>query len=358
MNSQDFEIVDIIVMELVNEADFAGKISSDVTATVHSYSHFTKLKMEICSISYTDHTYNILGQKDDIQTVVAVEILKHYWENYSNKEFDTEVHIPNNAHDLYIKHPKKETEPKKLITANTEEIELRVLSKYADLNVKATEKVNSIFERNRTVNEIIEYFKCYKQGRWAWNTLRGKLDQHIINIHFHMKEEDAIVNLFLIKIYQKIFKKELYQRDFTHWDIPPQCRYLYPQQMFNVGVNEFKTYPTKMIIDFETNQIQGRILRQCAFGKKALFEASERRFLKQFKPEKENTMLDIKNVTLIDGDDAEHFDNDQIFTMIAQVEKEIEKLQSIKATSKALEKKTESHKASITKLIEILDARD
>jgi len=235
----DFEIADIVTLELINEHEFMEHIQPFIKKAVDSYVVTSNLQDEIIKFQYEAeccgaHAHTLKRLDSRIQKIVTVEILKYYWEKYSDEEFDITVHIPCNYYDVYIRKPEfKPKESKPIKEVDMAEIEFRVLAKYTDLNNTATQKVESLFISNRLIDEAIKYFKCYKQGRWAWNTLKKEFATRAIGIKFyHNDNEEAIINLFTLKIYQKLFKNELYQRDFTVWDIPPQCHYLFEDSIF------------------------------------------------------------------------------------------------------------------------------
>ena len=361
MNSQDFEIVDIVVMELVNERSFLDRIRSTLEAAIKHHSKFSRLIETIeYATPYSGHTYKLSDFNENIKTVVAVEILKHYWENYSNKEFDIEVHIPNNAHDLYIKRPKKEAEP---TPQPVSRFGMPLMQGHTKEFQEVQDKFKVRMQQKRWIDESIKHLQKYQDGAWAWNTLRGKFSDNITGPNgstwYPTEKEKELLNLFTLYVYQGLFK-ELDVGEFTKWNIPSQCRYLFEEKTF-------EEKPTEL--EFQS---QSRIMRNTstrpphddhldagtyAFASKALFQASERRFIHKFKP-KEITMNKIETVVRINDADASDFSDDDIFDLIAKTEKDVEKLEAIKEKPKKLEAKIVKMQESIKELAKIVDERD
>jgi len=351
----DFEIADIVTLELINEHEFMEHIQPFIKKAVDSYVVTSNLQDEIIKFQYEAeccgaHAHTLKRLDSRIQKIVTVEILKHYWEKYSNKEFAITTHVPSTYYGIYIRKPQKpETKtmegPKSDIqNIPVTGIEFQVLAKYTDLNNTANHKAESLFNSNRLINKAIDHFKCYKQGRWAWNTLKKAFAARVIGTTFCRNDnEEAIVNLLTLKIYQKLFKNELYQRDFTVRDIPPQCHYLFENSMF------------------EETDIYKQVADRIKQPHDDHLDAS--RFITKFaklKPE-ENTMnhiTKIETVVRINNTDASEYSDDDIFSLIAKTEKDIEKLEAIKEKPKKLEVKIDKMKESIKELAKIVDARD
>jgi len=107
----NFEIADIVVIELVNEQEFMEHIQPFIKKVVTSYTVISDLQDEIIKFQYEAkycgaHTHNLKRLDFRIQKIVTVEILKHYWEKYSSEEFDISEHVPCTYHDIYIRKPK------------------------------------------------------------------------------------------------------------------------------------------------------------------------------------------------------------------------------------------------------------
>jgi len=65
----------------------------------------------------------------------------------------------------------------------------------------------------------------------------------------------------------------------------------------------------------------------------------------------------IETVTRINNTDASEYSNDDIFGLITKAERDIEHLESIKVTSKAVKAKIEKMQEGIEELAKIVDAR-
>lgn len=72
----------------------------------------------------------------------------------------------------------------------------------------------------------------------------------------------------------------------------------------------------------------------------------------------DNKMLEIKDATLINDQNAEHFGIDRIIELISEEETFIEELSAVKSESKAITRIKEQHESNIKKLVEILDSRE
>lgn len=75
-------------------------------------------------------------------------------------------------------------------------------------------------------------------------------------------------------------------------------------------------------------------------------------------PKRTTIMLEIKNVTLINGKDATTYSVDQLVDLIKNEEKNVERLGEVKTESKAIAKLKEKHQANIKALTELLDNRE
>lgn len=337
----DQEVAELIVVELTNEHKFVKYIKLKLKRYFNDELTFIQLCGCVRGAQshhhrIDNHTHYLRKMGKDMKHRVTVRLIEYYWEEFNTSVFNR-WDIPEEARYLYEIPEKPE-----VVNINMAELEIRVLAKYGNLLNQATQKAEHLFERSKSIDEIIEYFQMYKQGRWAWNTLRKKLDEYL---HIAWDDnQDDLCNLFALKIYQKIFKNELYQRDFTSGDIPPQCFYL----LTNEKVIEHDDH-----VDALSYQITGHLNKAAKH-----FETCERKLEHIFKPKEDSTMLNIKNVTLINGQDASELDNDQIFAMIANTEKQIKKLQEIEAKPKALEAKIKALKESIENLVKIVDSRD
>ena len=202
--------------------------------------------------------------------------------------------------------------------------------------------------------------KKFTDGQWAWNTLREKFIGEVADGSnwYPDAEEKALADLMTFTVYKHFFKGT-YNKIFMRQHIPPQCWYLFP--------------PPKRLTDEERMQRQrhkhGQHETNGARHRRLIREQNERMCrstsTEQFhdetqfnEPKKGNIMLDIRNVTIINGDNADTFDNDQIFGMIATIEGAIEKLEKTKNKPKALTTKIIKLQKTIKKLVEISDARE
>lgn len=344
----DNEVVEVIVLELVNEKKFDSSMESRLKEYFDDdidYS-FIRLASSIRSAQgyhYTksDHTHRLRELGKDMKYRVAVRVIEYYWDRHKDTVFNR-WDIPDKARYLYETPEKPEVVHKVDMT----EIELRVLSQYADCANQTSQKVESIINRGRTVDDIKEYFGMYKQGRWAWNTMRGKLEGHLgIDWRSRNESNTALIDMFVLKFYSKFFTN-LYAREFTRWDIPPQCRYLFEPEEFE-SKNDW--------VDIRGN---GQNSTHDDHLDALQFAPCERRFMHKFiKPKEDSIMLDIKTVVRISGEDASDFSDDKLIGLIPRVESEIKTLQEIEAKSKKIDAKIEAHKANIEKLVKILDSR-
>jgi len=82
--------------------------------------------------------------------------------------------------------------------------------------------------------------------------------------------------------------------------------------------------------------------------------AQEMKFNK-ITPTKEPTMLTIKTITYVNGNDVSTLSDDQIFTLIAQTEKDIKGYEAIENKPKKLEQKIQDMKDAIGNLIMLVD---
>lgn len=135
----NFEIADIIVMELVNEKDFMERIQPYVKATVDNYPQIRRLEKQIIkfcanSICCANHTHELARQNDYVGKIVTIEVLKHYWEQYSDEEFRPTAHLPGT--DYYQTYKKK---PKPTAGTNRAKLEIRVLTQHLPDANKARE---------------------------------------------------------------------------------------------------------------------------------------------------------------------------------------------------------------------------
>lgn len=74
-------------------------------------------------------------------------------------------------------------------------------------------------------------------------------------------------------------------------------------------------------------------------------------------PKEEYTMIEIKDVTYVNGTDVATMTDDQVFSAIAKAEGEISKLKEIKTKSKKLTAKIADMQKGIDDLVAIIDAR-
>lgn len=70
-----------------------------------------------------------------------------------------------------------------------------------------------------------------------------------------------------------------------------------------------------------------------------------------------STQIKIANLTLINDVDVRNMSDEQLIDAIKKVEKEIEELKSVKVKSKKIDAKIDEAEATLTKLVELLDAR-
>ena len=73
---------------------------------------------------------------------------------------------------------------------------------------------------------------------------------------------------------------------------------------------------------------------------------------------KENRLMKIENVTLIDGVRADTFDDDALIAMITECEHRIEHYKGIKTPSRKITAKIEELEQNIAQLVKLLDARE
>lgn len=385
-----YEIADVIAMELVNEYEFMTHIKPFIERVAGSYGETSKLQEAIEIFQNNQfccrrHTHKLAIQDSRVSLIVTVEVLKHYWEQYSDKEFNSSSHVPCHYHDAYKNKKstpefKPEPEPEKLVTTNMAELELRVLAKYADNHNSMSQKLEYMMKKNRFIESAIEAFKAYQQGRWAWRTVCKQFEGYAIQGAHYTRDanELSLINIFTVMVYQKVFKDLIFPHAFNRWDIPLQCRYLFDEDMFSENILNTDTNGW-----LDTPHIRGDTHNDTMdaasyiFASGALKEASERQFTKQnqgrifrkcpavykhllINPKEDSIMklVKVETVTRIDNTDASEYSDDDIFALIAKIEKDIEKLEAIAEKPKKLEAKIKAMRASITALGKIVDARD
>lgn len=82
------------------------------------------------------------------------------------------------------------------------------------------------------------------------------------------------------------------------------------------------------------------------------------RFDLTLSPPKENRLMKIENVTLIDGVRAETFDDDTLIAKITECEHQVEHYKGIKTPSRKITAKIEELEQNIAQLVKLLDARE
>ena len=133
------EIADVIVLELVNEVKFDRYINSKNRIVKYfneeiTFNTFAIRLRQPQGIHYRkdDHTYYLRDQSTEVQHLVALGIITHYWEQHHEFAF-TRWDIPAEARYLYEKEVTK--------TVDFSELEILVLTKYISDYNKAEVKV-------------------------------------------------------------------------------------------------------------------------------------------------------------------------------------------------------------------------
>jgi len=374
----DREAAEIIVLELVNESKFDKMINVSLIHYSRGTKNYISVQMSIIKAQAyhhrkDKHTYHLKELSDSIKHLVAVRIIEHYWEQHHESKFES-WDIPPEARYLFgetrgIKEPETKTMegPKSDIqNIPVTEIELRVLAKYTSLNNKAKAEITRRMMNHTWKVKILEPLNKFKDGSWAWKTLIGKMQEYILSANsssrYYMNDnEKALTNLFVLHAYKHCFQ-ELYQRDFTVWDIPPQCHYLFENSMFEETHTKtlkepdngwWGTIPTKHDDHIDALRFTEQIFKP--------YPSKIDKLKFKLKLEKENTMnhiTKIETVVRINNTDASEYSDDDIFSLIAKTEKDIEKLEAIKEKPKKLTAKIKAMQASITELVKIVDTRD
>jgi len=361
--TNDREIAEVIVLELVSESKFNRMINISLIQYSKGTKNYLSVRTNVIRAQAyhhrkSEHTYRLKELSDNIKHLVTVGIIKHYWEQHHESKFES-WDIPPEARYLFgetrgIKEPETKTMegPKSNVqNISVTEIELRVLAKYTDFAniVKKTAKGKY---NTSNLSRIDKAFKAFAEGRHAWNTLRKSFAITIIGAkRYPSADEVVLMNLYALKLLQ-LHYKTLYNRDFTRWDIPPQCRYLFEPSTFEVkSIHDDLLDASSFVIQkIDTTDIYKQVADRIKQTQNQIFKP-------KLKTE-EIIMTKIETVVRINNVDASNYTNDDIFSLIAKTEKDIEKLEAIKEKPTKLTAKIKAMQDSIKELVKIVDTRD
>lgn len=388
LTKNDREVAEIIVLELINETKFNGYINRQLLEYFKENQslHFKCLnKLILRAQSYhhhrNDHTYILKNQNMDIQYLTTMGIIEHYWEKHHESAFNR-WNIPAEARHLFEDESKQDNKEEPSFSTKLPS----VMEDYNGIASTATERLNRKIKNHTWVEKILGYLDKYKADSWAWNTLTKEFQAYILGSggtsRWHLDAgQRAKVNIFVLFVYEHYFTK-LYAKQMTKWDIPPQVRYLWEDEVFetNNQIHDSIMLPDKIQFDDQLdawrygiqqfNEKMARHAKNYGMGKQRFKELAKNydlgkleispRIHKSQNPKGETTMklTKIETITFIDNLRADEMGDDQIFALISQTEKDIDKLEAVKEKPKKLTAKITAMKESVKELGKIVDARD